>query len=345
MRQRAIRIAAGAAASGALLVAFLLWWGEGAERAPPGRAAPPGEAQQGPAVSTSSARDVASAPTSAELGSDVTAHLANMPKSLRGTDVDGGLNFDADGHFLPDTDALSLFNYFLAASGEESQARIRQRIVDHIHSLLGEPAASEAVALLDTYLDFRDAMRELAEAGWVPRDLERRWQWIRELRRQHFGAATSAMLFGQEEEVVLIDLERRRVAADESLSPEERAEELNALEMRLPESVRESRQRARAPMLARDEVVDLRAAGGSEEEVFAVRELYFGREAAERLSALDAKQREWRARLESYRSERDALLSEIEGEEPEKQHAAIEDLRRQHFSELEVLRVRALDEM
>ena len=61
-----------------------------------------------------------------------------------------------------------------------------------------------AVALLDTYLDFRDAMRELAEAGEVPQDLERRWQWIRELRRHYFGAATSAALFGREEEVVRV---------------------------------------------------------------------------------------------------------------------------------------------
>jgi lipase chaperone LimK len=259
--------------------------------------------------------------------------------------VDGGLSVDADGHFLPDTDALSLFNYFLAASGEEPQARIRQRIVAHIHSLLEQPAASEAVALLDTYLDFRDAMRELAEAEKVPQDLERRWQWIRELRRQYFGSATSEALFGQEEDVVRIDLERRRVATDQSLSAEERAEELEALDAQLPASVLESRQRARAPMLARDEVKDLRAAGRSEEEVFAVRERYFGREAAERLAALDEERREWDARLESYRSERDALVLEMEGEEPEDQHAAIEDLRRQHFSELEALRVRALDEM
>jgi lipase chaperone LimK len=343
VRRRAI--AAGAAAGGALLIAFLLSLGEGVERSPAGRATSPGEAQRDSAVTPSSTRDIAGTPTSAELGSDVPAHLADMPKSLRGTDVDGGLSVDAHGHFLPDTDALSLFHYFLAASGEEPQARIRQRIVDHIHSLLQEPAASEAVALLDTYLDFRDAMRELAEAGEVPRDLERRWQWIRELRRHYFGAATSAALFGQEEEVVRIDLERRRIATDESLSAEERAEELYALEAQLPESVRESRQRARAPMLARDEVEDVRASGGSEEEVFAVRERHFGREAAERLSALDAERSAWNARLESYRSERDALLSEIEGEEPTDQLAAIEALRRQHFSELEVLRVRALDEM
>ncbi len=348
MNRRAIGIAA-VAAGGALLIAFLLMGGEGAERPlaglVAGGAGKAGVREGSPAVRASPV-DGGSAPLlSDESKERVPTHLVEMPRSLRGTDVDGGLSVDGDGHFLPDSDAIALFNYFLAASGEEPLARIRERIVDHIHGLLEEPAASQAVELLDTYLEFRDAMRDLAGAGDVPRDIERRWQWIRELRREHFGAATSAALFGQDEEMVRIDLERRRIAVDESLSGEERAAELSALDEELPASVRESRRRARAPTRARAEVARLRAEGASEYEVFEARERYFGRDAAERLSRLDAEQSKWAARLEDYRGKRDALLSEIEDEEPAAQDAALEELRRQHFSELEALRVRSLDKI
>lgn len=267
-----------------------------------------------------------------------------LPRSLRGTEVGGGLTLGEDGHFVPTPDAIALFDYFLAASGEEPEAVLRQRIVDRIRATLPAPAAAEAEALLDTYLRFRAALRELAEAGDAPADLERRLQWVRELRREHFGA-TAETLFGEEEETIRIDLERRRVAADPALDETEKRARLEALDERLPESVRAARERARAPSATQQEVEALREAGASEQEVFALREERFGREAAERLAALDVEQQRWQDRLAAYRAERDALVTELEasGAGPAARDDAIEALRQRRFSEAELLRVRALD--
>lgn len=151
-----------------------------------------------------------------------------------------------------------------------------------------------------------------------------------------------ADLFGEAEQVTRIDLERRRIALDPGLDEAERSEQIAALDEQLPGHVRDVRARASAPARARVEVQQLREAGGSEAEVFAVRERYFGPEAAERLAALDVEQHAWEERLDAYRVERDALR-ERQAEDPEAFAAELDALRREHFGDHEQARVRALD--
>jgi lipase chaperone LimK len=266
----------------------------------------------------------------------------SRPASLAGTDVDGGLSVDTSGHFRPDADALALFDYFLAATGEEPDAVIRQRILDEIHHRLAPPADAEAVAFLDRYLGYREAVRTLAESGGAQHDLERRLQWLRELRRDHFGADAEA-LFGTSEATLLVDLERRRVWTDPDLGPSERDERLALLEESLPEHEREARRRARAPTRVGEEVRRLRAEGADAREVFAVREEAFGSEAALRLAALDEERARWDARFDAYQVEREALLTEL-GNDPGRYRARLDALRREHFEEEELLRVRVLDD-
>lgn len=294
--------------------------GDGASSALPSLAAAP------PVPSPAISRSVADPGLAREL-----------PRSLRGTDVDGGLSIDRSGHFVPDPDALALFDYFLAATGEAPADEIAQWIRAHIARTLEPPAEAEALALLERCLAYRDAARELAESEAVPADLERRLQWLRELRRAHFGADVAEALFGLEEDVTRIDLERRRVAQDPALTLAERAAELAALESELPEPVREARGRARAPGRSYREVLDLRAAGASEAEIFVARARRFGPEAAGRLAALDREQAAWQARLDAYRAERRALL------DAGTQANTLEGLRHRHFSPEELPRVRAID--
>ncbi len=266
-----------------------------------------------------------------------------LPRSLRGTDVVGGFVVGDDGHLRPTPDALALFDYYLAASGEEPLAMLRARIIDAIHARLDGVAADEAVALLDDYLGFRDALRALAEGGAPPHDLERRLQWIRELRRAHFGAETAEALFGREEATMAVDLERRRVRLDDSIDEATRAEQLAALEAELPDEVRTARARARAPARTHERVEALREAGASEAEIFAVRAQQFGPEAAERLAVLDALQAAWEARLEAFRRERAEIESDGAGLPPEAVDAELEALLHAHFDEHELRRVRMIE--
>ena len=76
-------------------------------------------------------------------------------------------------------------------------------------------------------------------------------------------------LFGEEEQALTIDLERRRVHSDPDLGEAERAERLAALEAELPPQVRDARAQARAPMRLHQQTEAMREAGASDAEVFA----------------------------------------------------------------------------
>jgi lipase chaperone LimK len=167
---------------------------------------------------------------------------------------------------------------------------------------------------------------------------------VRELRREHFGSDAEA-LFGEEEQTVRVALERRRIARDPSLSPEEKQQRIAAAEEALPADVRESRELARSALESKKEVDALRARGASDQEIWAARERRFGAEAADRLAALDTRRADWQRRVAGYRDARAALEREpgFAALAPAQREARIEALRAQHFSGTELLRVRALD--
>jgi lipase chaperone LimK len=128
------------------------------------------------------------------------------------------------------------------------------------------------------------------------------------------------------------------------MSPEDRETRIAALEESLPAAERARRREARVALDLRSAETALRDAGGSDEEVRALRESAVGPAAAARLAALDRSRAEWQARLESYREaraaiERDASL------DPAARARAIEQLRADRFSVTERLRVEALDEL
>lgn len=267
-----------------------------------------------------------------------------LPASLRGTSIDGDLRVDARGRFVPGPEALRLFEYFFAATGEEPVARIRARIVAVVGQRLPPTAAREAEALLERFLAYREEAAALFAAGQLSgADEERRFQLVRELRRKVFGAELAAALFGEEERIAALDVERRRVMRQPELEPAERARRLAALEEQLPEAVRAARRETLAALELRAAEAELRAAGAGEAEIAAERERRFGPEAAERLAALDRRRADWNGRVTAYRRERDALRAQglAEGE----YRAALAALRDAHFQGPERTRIDALDRM
>ncbi|RIL08029.1 MAG: lipase chaperone [Proteobacteria bacterium] len=321
------RAAAAAVALLALAIGLALALAGERQAAPVSAAAPPPAAAPTPLVATEAAPSGSAAP---------------LPDSLAGTHVDGDLRLDAQGRFVPGPEALVLFDYFLSATGEEPDERIRARIVAEIRRRLAPDAARDAEALLERYLDYRDAARALfADERLASADVERRFQRIRELRREAFGAELAAALFGEEERVVAIDLERQRVLQQRGLDPAERARRLAGLEEQLPEAVRAARREATAVVDLRAAEAELRAAGAGSAAIQAERERRFGREAAERLAALDARRSAWDERVAAYRSERDALRAE---DLPDDEYARrVSELRAARFAEPERLRIEALD--
>ena len=262
---------------------------------------------------------------------------------LRGTAPSGGLTVDAEGHFVPGPEALLFFQYYLSASNEAPIDVLAGHIQAAIAERLDPPADAEARAFLARYLDYLAAGdQEFRAPGLAdPAALERRLQWVRELRREHFGPALAEHLFGERERALEVHLERRRIARDPGFDPEADRERLEALEAAYPESVREARARASLPLRHAAEERALRESGASEAEVDALRERRFGPEAAARMRALDAERAAFAERLAAYRRERDATLADLE--DPGARAEALATLRAAHFDESEVHRIRILD--
>ena len=265
-----------------------------------------------------------------------------LPPSLVGTEVDGALVVDADGRFVPTPDAIDLFDYYLSAHGEEPAAATEARIRAAIAARLDGAAARDATRLLEQYLDYRREAAALVAGPAIGEDLERRIQFLRELRREIFGESIATALFADEEARWFADLERRRILTDESLPAEEVARALAAVDAgEAPGRVAE-RERTRAHVALRNEEATLRSEGAMPEEIQRLRETRFGPEAANRLAALDERRGEWDRRLLAYRTE----LGERVANAPTQDHAAIRDaLRATHFPDAaERRRIAALDQ-
>jgi len=323
----------GLAALGLVVLARrLLWSPAGAPAASPAVAESAHIASGRPKNLPARAAEKA-APTAAEPA------LGPVPASLSGTDEDGALRVDDRGELLVGPEILAFFDYFLAASGEESAAAIRARILKRIREKLKEPAAGQASQLLDKYLAYREATRTI-KAG-AEGDIQARLDALRRLRREHFGAGDADKLFGVEERATAVAIAQQRVQRDPDLSPEERKRRLDELEAQLPEDVKKARQAALGSLRQREDEQALRAAGATDEEIQRHRVDAVGQEAADRLKDLDQQRAAWKKRVAAFQAERDAIVRS----QPDSaaRDTAIQKLLNDSFSPEERLRIKALD--
>ncbi|GEL71323.1 lipase secretion chaperone [Myxococcus virescens] len=316
------------------------WWKARATPTPPGPAVA--------AVSTpmpSAPRVGTPAPHRAVLTASPTSAtptLPPMPGSLQDTEEDGSAQVDASGHLVVSVDLRRLFDYYLSAMGEEGLPVIRERILASLRAKnLPAAAMEEAVRVLDDYLAYRDAARTFAaNQRGAELDLGARLESLRELRREHLGPWAEG-LFGDEERVDAVSVERMKLQQDTTLSPEERERRIAALDEQLPAEYRASRDEALRPLRQQAVERELVESGASVEDLRQHRLATVGAEATERLEAMDREEAEWKRRLAEFRSRREALGQSEPN--PAARQAAVQRLLFDSFTPEERLRVEALD--
>ena len=266
-----------------------------------------------------------------------------LPDSLAGTSIpDGWARTDRLGNLIPTPHLRQLFEYFLSALGEESLQQLVARIESAL-SVLDEPARSQALATLGNYLEYKLAVSDLEQSygevsGLGAGEMQRRMAEIQALRRTWLDADTADAFFSDDEAVDRFQIEKLRIASDDSLTDEQKAEALRQAESSLPEPIRKAREDTRRFAnyeQARRELAD------DPQELAAWRQEVFGEAAADRLARLEVEQKAWDRRWQAYADDRDRLLSSGLAE-PERQEA-LERLRASHFNETERIRAEALD--
>ncbi|GHG63020.1 hypothetical protein GCM10012319_02230 [Comamonas sp. KCTC 72670] len=316
------------------------WWKARATPPPPGPAVTTASPTSAPPPRSGVA--VPRTPPPAPGAVDAEAPLPPMPHSLQDTEEDGAVRVDASGHLVVTPDLRRLFDYYLSATGEEDLSVIRARILASLRAKdLPASAMDEAVRLLDDYLAYRDAARTFAaNQRGAEQDLGARLESLKELRREHLGPWADG-LFGEEEQVDAVAVERMKLEKDTALTPEERARRLAELDDKLPDTYRASRDEALRPLQQQAVERELQESGATAEDLRQHRLATVGPEATERLEAMDREEADWKRRLTDFRARREALRQSEQ--DPTARQAAVQRLLFDTFSPEERLRVEALD--
>jgi len=134
---------------------------------------------------------------------------APIAPSLAGTDIDGALQADSDGQLIVNLEVRDFFDYFLSAVGEVSPETAIGQIQQMARQYLPEPAASQAMTLLDQYLAYKQASLQVLQTELDPslqhdqayqlQALGDALTQLKQLRQQTFNRDAHQAFFGEEE--------------------------------------------------------------------------------------------------------------------------------------------------
>lgn len=269
---------------------------------------------------------------------------APQAASLRGTEVDGRLQSNADGSLLISDQLRHLFDYYLSTAGEQSHAQIKAQVQALITASLPEPARGQALDLFQRYLDYQQQLVQLEQDFPAAADLDALWarqESVQRLRAGLFSSEEHQAFFAGEELYNRFTLERLSILRNPDLSDADKAYEVEALRERLPEDM----QALLVPQIHQDlrqQTHALREQGADAAEVRALRLSLVGPEATDRLEALDQQRAVWQQRLSAFNREREAILTQP-GLADSDRASAIQALLEERFDSSEQLRISALE--
>ena len=275
----------------------------------------------------------------ADTAADSEAAGAPMlPPSLRDTEPDGRLRVDARGDFVADTGAVRYFDYFLTAEGEIAEDALHDLVHRSIRRRLPAPAADQAVEAFERYLLYRaEATAIMGDHGQsVDTARDRMIRLHAELVPDMPGLARDPIIFHRAAAL-------HHVLSEPDLDRQVRRARVAAIEDRFatatqaPDDAR-VRQATRLPLRLRQAEQRLRARGGSDADVHALRVDMVGPAAAARLSHLDATRARWQQRVRAHRAGTAAGPSAVAAPDQGMQAA-----QAPRFSPAELLRLRALE--
>ena len=272
--------------------------------------------------------------------------LKTLPASFRGTAVDGVFRLDADGNLLISEDIRRIFDYFLAAVGEEPLRASVDRLRAYIAAQLPADAREHALSLLNQYLDYKRELilleRDLPQIANLDA-LRQREVAVQALRARIFDAETQQALFGREQAYNHFTLQRLSIVHDTRLDAAAKAAAVDQLRDSLPAEMQDTV----LPQLQNDlrkQTAQLRASGANPAQIRQLRQQLVGGEATQRLEALDQQRQTWKKRIAQYSSDK-AAIENNPGMSAIDKRVAISRLATENFTEREQLRLDAAEQL
>ena len=271
--------------------------------------------------------------------------LERLPASLQGTEVAGELAVDERGNLKVTRGLRLMFDYFLSAAGEEPDASLRERVQAHLARLAaGAPAGAQALALFDRYVDYK---RELARNLSGTRatslsEMQARLTAVTALRARHFQPEVVAAFFGEDQAYDAYCLARVAILNDSSLSPAQKAARIAELRATQPDAVRQQMDVVETVQTLETLTTAWQQRAGSPTELRELRETLVGRDATDRLEALDRQNAAWDSRVAAYLQQRAQILGEATLADSMRAQQ-VEALRNQAFTGTERIRIETIE--
>lgn len=281
------------------------------------------------------------------------SRAAPFVRSMQDTLPDGDLQAIENGLAATASGGLAygelkrLFDYYLSAVGEQSIEMITLQIRSELDRRLPPAQAKKAQRLLGLYIEFkRELVRVESQPQLVGNGLQAirgRFLAMQDIRSRYFSTEESEGMFGFDDRYDMDAIARLEVSQNPALSADQKKQQLAALDAALPEQLRKEREATSMVVRLEQQAQELRAKGGSEDDVYRLRAKELDPQAASRLAEVDREEAAWKSRIASYLDARSKLLqSQANASESERQ-ASLAQLQQSSFSEAERPRLRAYE--
>lgn len=256
------------------------------------------------------------------------------------------LQADAHGHLVPTRALREWFDAALRRAGPrlENLPSVREQLLVTVKARLAAPAADEARALFDRYVDYGRALQAQIRAeqtrgpdGGAALDADMaRLYAIESLRSHHFSPAERAAFFGDDLLWERYRIARQQTLSDHTIALLDQARRLKQLRAELPEASR-AQQNAPSPQTDLTSLtMEWRQRQGSPAELRALREELLGVAGADQLEAEGRRSQAWHQQLGRYSAQRQAVLRDPSLSDVQRQQA-LERLRQESLDVLEQL--------
>ncbi len=275
---------------------------------------------------------------------------ALISPSQHDTEIDGRLQEDKNGNLVVDIGFKDLFDYFFSALGEKTPEQIAANMEQYLDSKLSPKAAEQARALLQKFMAYN---RDLAEYGASDntdvyniygRDLvdylKAYHAYLAEARKRHFGQEYSDVFFESEENYQAYNIARLELSLAD-LPDEEKQRRIEELRSQLPEMQQEIIRNHEQVSGSINKEKAWQEESLSDDELYDRRLADYGYDAAQRMAALDERNRVWKSRLNDFFEEVDQINAADWPEGDKKE--LIEEIKASAFSETERMRVAVIE--
>lgn len=275
--------------------------------------------------------------------------IKHLPTSLLNTPLPERLDVNQDGSLIINKKILHLFEFYLSAIGEEPLELIVARIKYNLKEQLTAQALSEALPILEGYIQYRNEITALKQEYNQAFSMDQysfeqvintRNELI-EARWRFLSRDVIAAFFEQEDEYENYMLSLTKISRNNELSEDQKNNAITTLNAQAPRWLIEQQHSANQLNEYRQQYSEMVLQGASDSELRILREQAFNVEVSDRLSTLDTQRSQWQQRLNEYRVELTTIIA-VESDR-QTQQLLIEALRSQHFNIQEIRRVSALD--